>query len=115
MIAVGEDELICDMAEVYGILSCDTLPVLLYATLASGLRKNSRIREKMDGYDVTTESLLLSVIFDKLTYAFWSGEGEKPKSLTSYLLGEQQSAERTNKRNKIYDSPEDFEREWEEG
>lgn len=114
MIAVGEDELICDMAEVYGILSCDTLPVLLFATLATGLRSNSRIREKMDGYDVKTESLILSMIFDKLTYVFWNGEGEKPKKLSSLLLGEQ-SEVKTNGKNKIYDSPEDFEREWEKG
>lgn len=113
MLNVGEDELICDMAEVYSVYSYDTLPVLLYATLAAGLKDSSRIRTKMDGHKPDTGEIILAMIFDKLSYVFWDGEGNKPKSLSSWVLGIEE--QKTSGDKKVYNSPEDFEREWEEG
>lgn len=45
MIATDQDALICDMAETYGIFDLQALPVATLATLAVGLRENSRILE----------------------------------------------------------------------
>lgn len=49
MIADGEDELICDLAETYQILHYRTIALPLLATLAAGLREDSRIRKKQSG------------------------------------------------------------------
>lgn len=43
MLAVDRDALVCDLAETYGILDMYEHPAQLIATLATGLRENSRI------------------------------------------------------------------------
>ncbi len=47
MLAVDRDALVCDLAETYGILDLYAHPAQLIATLAAGLRENSRIYERM--------------------------------------------------------------------
>lgn len=49
MIATDRDAVICDMAETYGVFDLYAVPVPLLATLASGLRDDSRIKLKMAG------------------------------------------------------------------
>ena len=66
MISTDEDALICDLAETYHIYNYKSLPVFTVATLASGLRDDSRIKLKMNKQLVSNTDLLLSVIADRL-------------------------------------------------
>ena len=66
MIKTDEDAFICDMAETYHIYDYKSLPVRTLATLASGLRNDSRIRMKMSGARAKEEKLLLAIIHDRI-------------------------------------------------
>lgn len=112
MLATDRDALICDMAETYQIYSFQGLPVSLLATLASGLRDNSRIKLKMAGSPVPQETLLLSMAVDNLNFLSWTktkaaekGQG-KPESITNALLGKKQS---NDSGTESFASGEDFE------
>lgn len=67
MLAYDRGSLICDLAETYNIYNYKELPVDLLATLATGLRENSRIKMKMGKRDFTTEEVLLAHIADNLS------------------------------------------------
>lgn len=99
MIAADEDALICDLAETYGIFAYRALPVKLLATLASGLRADSRIKMILAGTKASEETLLLAGIADRMGQLVWmqSMDGSKgknrPKSILSILLQDQPSEE----------------------
>ena len=67
MIELGEDALICDLAETYQIFDYRSLPVQLVATLSAGLRDESRIKLKAAGLPVSLETIILAAIADNLT------------------------------------------------
>ena len=111
MIATDEDALICDLAETYHIFNYRSLPVKMVATLAVGLREDSRIKLLMTGQKRPLNTLILSKISDEiaaLIYGF-SDDAKKnknrPKSLVEWLLGEAPEPETS-----VFSSPEDFER-----
>lgn len=102
--------MICDMAETYGVLDMQALPVSTLATLASGLRDNSRIKLKMLSMPVSQETLLMALMTDALNTIVWSkteaakkGEG-KPTSIAAALLGQAESAGDTE----AFESPNEF-------
>ena len=64
MIALDEDALICDFAEFYHIYNIFDYPADYIATLAIGLRDNSRIKLKLLGLRVDINMLLLAHIAD---------------------------------------------------
>ena len=64
MIALDEDALVCDFAETYGIYDVWEYPVDYIATLAVGLRDNSRIKLKAAGLKVDMKTLLIARIAD---------------------------------------------------
>lgn len=72
MIAFDEDALLCDMAETYHVYDLESLPALTIATLACGLRGNSRIMAKMSGFSVPLDTYLLATISDSLRWLQWS-------------------------------------------
>lgn len=111
MILEDEDSLLCDMAETYGIMDVESLPVLLYARLACGLRPTSRIKTKLYGEHYSDEVVMLAVLIDRITSAFWTGE-QDPPSIYNELFGPKEKPSEKNGR-RIFASPEDFEREWE--
>lgn len=88
MIADGEDELICDLAETYRILHYRTVALPLLATLAAGLREDSRICKKQSGVKTDTGTLLLGAAVDRLT-ALCSGlgAGSLPTPVMDALTG----------------------------
>jgi hypothetical protein len=94
MINLDEDALICDFAETYHIYDYRSLPVRLAATLAAGLRAESRIRMKMSGIPVRQDTLLLASITDQVAlfrYGFTEDAKKKqnrPNSVVAELLGE---------------------------
>lgn len=109
MLATDRDALICDLAETYHVLDYKALPVPLLATLAAGLRDSSRIKLKMSGVRVQMDTFLLAFAADKLAWLVWSKTKDaehgrnKPKSLVSLLLGEQQQSKLL-----VFDSKEAF-------
>lgn len=114
MIALDEDALICDFAQTYGIYSIYDLPVLYAATLAKGLRLNSRIMMAISGLKVEINTLLLAHIADysaKNVY-FKTKDAEKginpPKSFVMLLTDN--NDEQTVKG---FYSGDDFIKEWE--
>ena len=92
MILLDEDALICDLAETYQIYDYRSLPVKLVATLAAGLRDNSRIKLLASGSPVSQDTILLACIADRIDafrYGFAKEKpGEEPPSLVRLLLGE---------------------------
>ena len=70
MIDLDEDALICDFAETYHIYDYRSLPASMAATLAVGLRDDSRIKRKIiqeeSGLRVSSTELLLSILIDRV-------------------------------------------------
>lgn len=93
MIATDEDALVCDFAETYQVFDYKSLPARLVATLAAGLRDNSRIKTKMAGVPCSNETLLLAMAVDRLSLLFWAKteDGQKnrnrPESIYMRILG----------------------------
>lgn len=89
MLNLDKDALICDLAETYNIYDMSALPVKTIATLAAGLRVNSRIKLKAAGLRVSVDNLILAAIFDRigsLTYMLSDHSGQPPESMLDGLL-----------------------------
>ncbi len=67
MITLDEDALICDFAETYQIYDYRALPASYAATLAVGLRDNSRIKSLMADRKASVETIMLASIVDRLS------------------------------------------------
>ncbi len=109
MIAKYEDELICDLAETYHIFNYRELPVDLLATLVTGLRQNSRVKMAINGTKVPTDTLIMALIYDKLSQWVWmhtkdGRKGMNPPSSLAKMLSE----EKKEKTVRSFDSGEEF-------
>lgn len=97
MIKLDEDALICDFAETYQIYDYRSLPVRLAATLAAGLRGDSRIMLRAADLTVPQETILLACIADRIEafrYGFSQDAAKhinKPQPLVETLMGEKQT------------------------
>ena len=115
MICADREALLCDLAETYGIFDLRALPVSTLATLAVGLREDSRIKRKLLGNPLTRTEMLLAAVFDKLSVLawLWSKDGQTgdnpPESLLSALMGEKE--ERSGAA-QAFETAEEFESEW---
>lgn len=84
-----KDALICDLAETYGIYDYESLPIQTVATLAVGLRGDSRIKMKMRNEVLTREELFLAMAVDYLALLAWTKTKEakhgrnKPESIVA--------------------------------
>jgi len=106
MIALDEDALICDFAETYHIYDYRGLPAANAATLAAGLRGNSRIRMKMQGIVNDPPVVwILALIADRvgklfsnnltsITDMMTGGSGKKEKQAMAFDSGEDYEAAR---------------------
>ena len=114
MIALDEDALICDMAETYHIYNMEQLPVDYVATLATGLRDNSRIKMKASGIRVDMQTLLLAHVADNTAINVYAKTKDakhgrnKPKSLVKAI----QSSNDPKQHAKVFESGESFLEEW---
>ena len=112
MIVLDENALICDFAETYHIYDMYSLSVEYIATLAVGLRDNSRIKLKASGLKVDTNTLLLARIADSTTLNVYAKTKDaqhnrnKPKSLVEALTRDE------NKDLRSFASGADFDEEW---
>ena len=111
---LDEDALICDLAETYNIYDMYQHPCALIATLAAGLRDDSRIKTKQSGLRVSPELFALGVMADRLSTLVWfkTEDGHRgvnrPVSILKMLCGEQEG----NNSSRTFSSGEDFQREW---
>ena len=71
MISLDRVALTCDLAETYGLLNWETVPVATLAMLAVGLRENSRIKMRLSSRPTTTETMLLAAALDRLSTLVW--------------------------------------------
>ena len=116
MLRADRDALVCDLAETYGVLDYQSLPVQLVATLAAGLGDDSRSKMKLHGRKATRTETLLAAAVDRLSRIAWllsfvcPHQGEPPKSVLSAILGEAKHAAPMDVQ--IYASAEDFDAEW---
>lgn len=87
MIALDEDALICDLAETYGVFNWRGLPLKLAATLACGLRPDSRIRQKQSGLKVPFGDFLIAQAVDQLSAIRWmlSSDGQKGQNRPDFV------------------------------
>ena len=90
MMSKFPDELTCDMAETYGIFDIKRVPVQLLATLAVGLRDDSRVKRAASNTTCSDEIILLASIADSLRWKVWSktedgaNNRNRPASIMSY-------------------------------
>ena len=87
MISLDKAALICDLAETYGVYDYRSLPVQTVAAFSVGLRDNSRIKTKMRGDNVSTDTLLLGMIYDNISRVLVAlGAIEEPKFISEVLV-----------------------------
>lgn len=72
MVATDEDALICDLWETYQIKDWRAEQLETIATLANGLSRESRIRKKLEGREVSLQEMLLAMISDRLSLLWWA-------------------------------------------
>lgn len=111
MLHEDETAVICDLAETYHVLDYRALPLKTVAALASGLREGSRIRMKLSGIRVSTDTMLAAATVDRLSMLIWAKtkDGEigrnRPESILDKLTAEDT---RSDEEYKAFDSPEEF-------
>ena len=102
MMANYPDELTCDMAETYGIFDIKRVPVKLLATLAVGLRDDSRVKRAKTKTVADDKLILLAYIVDLLRGTSFEDEN----SLRRYYLAPYDKQKQRSY--ETYDSPEEF-------
>lgn len=114
MLAVSEDDLVCDLAETYQVHDMYAFPVLHIATLAKGLRDDSRIKMRLTEQKTDLTTILLAMIADNTALRLWQNtkDGHKginrPKSVMEMLAGADKKQELRG-----FSSGEEFMKEWE--
>lgn len=92
MLAIGEDEVICDLAQTYHILNYKELSPSLVAVLCCGLDDNSRIKRKMAKSSLTLQDALMALLVDGVHTLIWqrTKDGSKgrnrPESIFKKLM-----------------------------
>lgn len=96
MIRDDEDALVCDFAEYYGIYNYKGLPLRTVATLAVGLRADSRTIGRIVGVkQQPMVGITLVQILDTINQLAWSISGTKdrpPLALNYYYTQEKEDA-----------------------
>ena len=67
-----EDDLICDLAQTYGVHDWRKIPPVNAAAMALGLPDNSRVKLKLSGQDFGFDRRLMMLIYDRLNWLRWS-------------------------------------------
>ncbi len=94
MIRESESDLICDLAETYGVMDYRALPLKTAAALSAGLREGSRIKMRIAGQKAPTETILMAAIVDRLSLIAWMQTKDgargigRPESILRKLIAE---------------------------
>lgn len=113
MLSADKDALICDLAETYGIFDYRALPATKLATLAVGLRDDSRIKMHLIGAKIPRKDLLLAAIVDRLSLLVWFNTEDgrngvnRPPSVLGSIFGNE-SADNVE----AFETADAFEAEW---
>lgn len=117
-VQTDEDALICDFAETYHIYDWRSLPGRYAATLAAGLRQDSRIRMKVSHVKANLDSSLLAMIHDDLTSLIYvtvksrsKKHFAKPDLIANRIIHGDTKKQADEYQG--YTSAEDFEKAWE--
>lgn len=114
MIETDESALICDFAETYHIYDYRALPVSYAATLAYGLRSDSRIRLKLGEVKEEVPCFISAAKAADCLALFVNSLREEPEEcpalLTDIIYGRGQKEEQ---KKTSYSSGEDFRNAWE--
>lgn len=88
MIRESETDLICDLAETYGVMDYRALPLKTVAALSAGLKEDSRIRMRISGQKAPTEILLAAAMVDRLSDLVWmmTRDGQKGRNRPESIL-----------------------------
>ena len=117
MLERSEDSLICDLAETYHIYEMRSFRASYIATLAAGLREDSRIMMIFSGNKIRPSLLLQAASLDKLALLWWAEtkDGQKnrnrPESVVESLTKENKQTEEPPI---VFESVEDFNKTREE-
>lgn len=108
MLARSEDALICDFAETYHVYDWRALPIRTAATLACGLRDNSRIKMLISGTRYKTDTMLLAGIADRLSILAWqrTKDGQRGRNKPRMLIDEM--TKKKQRENISYSTPEEY-------
>lgn len=113
MLSADKNAVICDLAETYGIYDYRALPATTLATLAVGLRDDSRIKMHLTGAKIPRSDLLLAAAVDRLSLLLWinSEDGRngvnRPPSVLGSIFGNE-SADNVE----AFETADAFEAEW---
>lgn len=114
MLSADKEALICDLAETYGIYDYRALPVSTLATLAVGLRDDSRIKMHLIGAKLPRSDLLMAAAVDRLSLLVWinTEDGKhgtnRPPSLLNSIFG----ADQNDNPVETFETAEDYETAW---
>lgn len=103
MMQLDEDALICDFAETYHVFDFRALPATLAATLAVGLRDDSRIKMRLADRKASVDTILLAGIMDRISVML---NGDKAKLIAKNFVSVKQEPSYG------FESAEDFEAAW---
>ena len=113
MIEIDRTALYCDLAETYHVFGFDSLPVTQLAMLASGLRGNSRIKQKMSGITYPPAELILARMADTVSlFRYGFTEDAKKNNNMPYLFTEHLLVEDKKDKPQSFDSGEEFDAAW---
>ena len=111
MIRASETDLICDLAETYGIMDYKALPLGTVAALSAGLREDSRIKMRISGQKLRTDTALAAAIVDRLSILVWmqTKDGARNRNRPDSIL--ERLTKDPKKRDEIiaFRTPEEFE------
>lgn len=101
MFSLDREAVICDFAETYHIYTFKGLPARYVATLAVGLRENSRIKLRLAGVkntppEIVISALLLDALRDLrfMIARYLSLEVERGESMTDLIYGKDEPTKR---------------------
>lgn len=111
MIKADEDALLCDFVETYHTYGYKGLPLQMAASLAVGLRDDSRIKMKLSGAKTTSDILMLAAIVDRLGLLVWAQtkDAEKGRNRPKSIIKEMFETKDSNV--SAYNSGKDYQRE----
>lgn len=114
MRAVDEAALICDFAETYHIYDYRALKPAYAATLACGLRDDSRIKMRISGLTVKPEMLIDAMSADALRFLAWAKtkDGQKNRNRPASIVDKLTRPEKEEKNTLAFRSGEAFEAAW---
>ncbi len=114
MRATDEAALICDFAETYHIYDYKELAPAYAATLACGLRPDSRIKMKLAGMTVPPNLLIAAMTADAVRFLAWSKtkDGQKNRNRPGSVVDSLTKTDNPEKDTVAFKSGEAFEAAW---